>query len=341
MVSVTAMRSPRVTSRSGVAFVTQNFEELGDLWKDRESALAWACPFVLPWWLQSWWESYGDTGEPWIGVGRETGGVVGVAPLLLRGAKAQFLGSEDVCDYGDFVIAKGREIAFFDSLFEELRGSGIETLDLAALRLDARSVTGIGTAARRLGLAVSIEEIGVSYEMPLPSSWEAYLGGLDKKQRHEVRRKLRRLHEQTRRVDYRAAAGCPEMEDVETFFRFFRASRADKEAFLTPRAEVFFRKVMARACDEQMLHLGFLDLDGTPSACVLCFEIAGTRYLYNNGYDPELRDQNVGLLSKVAAIREAIDIGMKRFDFLKGAEPYKHRLGGRAVPLLRYEVELR
>ncbi len=89
-----------------------------------------------------------------------------------------------------------------------------------------------------------------------------------------------------------------------------------------------------------MLRLTVLELRDEPAASVLCFDDGSTVYLYNNGYDPRFGHLSVGLLSKLYTIRESIERGRKKYDFLKGAEPYKFRLGGRPVPLWRCSVSL-
>jgi CelD/BcsL family acetyltransferase involved in cellulose biosynthesis len=88
------------------------------------------------------------------------------------------------------------------------------------------------------------------------------------------------------------------------------------------------------------LKLYFLDLDGIPAAAVMCFDYDSTIYLYNNGYDGRFSSLSVGLLSKVLTIKESIQRGKKKYDFLKGTEEYKHRLGGKPVPLYRCQVRL-
>ena len=70
-------------------------------------------------------------------------------------------------------------------------------------------------------------------------------------------------------------------------------------------------------------------MPGAPVAAVLTFEDAETSYLYNSGYDPAHAHSAVGLLSKAYAIRDAIERGKRRFDFLRGDEEYKRHLGGR------------
>jgi len=63
-------------------------------------------------------------------------------------------------------------------------------------------------------------------------------------------------------------------------------------------------------------------------------------YLYNNGYDNDFSSLSVGLLGKVLSIKESIQSGKKTYDFLKGAEVYKRRLGGQPIQLYRCLIEL-
>jgi len=61
-------------------------------------------------------------------------------------------------------------------------------------------------------------------------------------------------------------------------------------------------------------------------------------YLYNSAYDPEYSYLSVGILSKALYIKDSIQRGKKRFDFLKGSEHYKYHLGGREVPLYNCQI---
>jgi CelD/BcsL family acetyltransferase involved in cellulose biosynthesis len=101
----------------------------------------------------------------------------------------------------------------------------------------------------------------------------------------------------------------------------------------------YFRELIDRLAQQQMLRLYFLDVDGRPAAAVLCFDYNGTRYLYNSGYDADFHDLSVGILSKVLSIQKSIEDGCGVYDFLKGAEAYKKRIGGKEVPLYRCLVE--
>jgi len=78
-----------------------------------------------------------------------------------------------------------------------------------------------------------------------------------------------------------------------------------------------------------LLKLGTLALDGKQVAQLICFDYNNCIYLYNSGYNPDYVSLSVGLLSKALAIKDAIEKGKKKFDFLKGAEVYKYHLGGK------------
>jgi CelD/BcsL family acetyltransferase involved in cellulose biosynthesis len=87
-----------------------------------------------------------------------------------------------------------------------------------------------------------------------------------------------------------------------------------------------------------MLRLYFLDLEGRPAACALCFENADTLYLYNSGYDRQFAALSVGQVCTILTIKEGIAGGLKCYNFLKGDEVYKKRLGGKPVGLVRLRL---
>jgi len=90
-----------------------------------------------------------------------------------------------------------------------------------------------------------------------------------------------------------------------------------------------------------LLRMCILEIDRTPAAMVMCFDYDNCVYLYNSGYNPEYRSLSAGLLSKALCIKESIQNGRERFDFLKGDETYKYRLGGTEVPLYRCQITMK
>ncbi|MDP3016985.1 MAG: GNAT family N-acetyltransferase, partial [Deltaproteobacteria bacterium] len=60
-----------------------------------------------------------------------------------------------------------------------------------------------------------------------------------------------------------------------------------------------------------------------------------------NGYDPKYSFLSVGLISKVLCIQDSVERGRSKFDFLRGAEEYKHRLGGKEVNLYGCQISFK
>ena len=90
-----------------------------------------------------------------------------------------------------------------------------------------------------------------------------------------------------------------------------------------------------------LLRFGVLQLNASPVAAVMYFDYQDKVYLYNSGYDPQYSSLSVGLLCKVLCIKDSIQRQRKGFDFMKGAEVYKYRLGGREIPIYSCQIVLR
>ncbi len=319
----------------------ESLDNLSAYWTDSRQNLSWPSVFILPAWLKVWWQVFGEGNELFVRAVRRGENIIGIAPLRVKEETARFLGSTDVCDYQDFIIATGMESDFFSTLLDDLRQNGIRHLDLKHFRPDSTVLTGLVPLAERLGCEVTLTQEDISLELDLPSTWDAYLAILSAKHRHEVRRKLRRLAE-AGEIDYRFVNDGPAVPDaMSTFFKMFVESRQDKADFLTERMESFFRRLAAAMSEIGLLRVGVLGLDGKAVAEIMCFDYNSCIYLYNSGYDPDYISLSAGLLSKVIAIQDSIAKGRKRFDFLKGAEMYKYHLGGREVPLYRCQINLK
>jgi len=318
----------------------ETFASLFSHWRDPRGRLLWNCLFVLPGWLQTWWNTFGSESSLNLFSLKKDGELLGIAPLRLDGQAASFIGSADICDCLDFIVVPGREDDFFRRLLDALNSQGVASLDLRCLRPDS-TVTGyLENLARLQGCQVSVEPDGITMEMELPPTWDEYLLNLSSKQRHETRRKLRRLYE-SGDVSLRLLQDPgPIRENMDVFFSLFRQSRADKTEFMTEQMEAYFIALAQVMAEDGVLNLTFLDFNRQPAAVTMSFDFLNTTHLYNNGYNPELNHLSLGVTSKALSIRDSIEQGRTRYDFLKGTEEYKYRLGGREVRLSRCVIEL-
>ncbi|MDP6510440.1 MAG: GNAT family N-acetyltransferase, partial [Dehalococcoidia bacterium] len=279
--------------------------------------------FFTPFWVGAWWGQLGD-GELRLLSIRRGGKLAAVAPLVKRDQIFCLAADNDLCDYADIAVRRGEEKGVASAMLEYMgrHGTGFR---FGPLLPQSSLLSHLAPLAQQQGYAITQREMRTAVSLELPTTWEDYLQSLSGKDRHEVRRKLRRLYGADG-ISFTVSQATPFR--LEQFFFMFRASRADKEEFLTPQRESFFRTMMGKMEDRGHLRLYFLEVNEHPVAAALCFDYRDTLYLYNNGYDPQFSALAPGLMSKVLALQEAIQQGKRVFDFLGGAETYKLRLGG-------------
>src|SRR4030042_6252431 len=328
-------------SKSDGSVTLESFDSLTSYWLRSESLLIWNCIFVLPPWLEIWWQYFGAEAELYLGAIRKGGTIAGIAPLLVPATEASLLGSTDLCYYLDFVIVPGKEVDFFNILLDDLQRRGIRRLNLRPLRPNSTVLTYLVSIAKNRNYDVSRKVEDVSLELDLPPTWQEYLNTLTQKQRHEVNRKLRRLGE-AGDVIYRVVGdGDSLLDSMDLFLRLFRESREDKAIFLTNRIESFFQSLVKATARSGLLRFGILELHASPVAMVMYFDYNNSVFLYNNGYEPKHSFLSVGLISKVLCLKDSVERGRSKFDFLKGAEEYKYRLGGKEITLYGCEISFK
>lgn len=327
-------------SKSEYSVTSLTFDQLSACRQDTDRLLPWECLFMEPAWMQVWWNHFGAGMTPCILAVRHKKNLIGIAPLMADGTTACLLGHPDLCDYMDFIVAPRRGPEFFTVIIEYLQNQGLVLLNLKPVLNESNVVKDLIEIASDLGCRVVCKPDEITYAMALPSSWEAFLKQLSGKQRHEIRRKLRRL-DAAGQVEYRIIEDIDAVHaEIDIFMALFRSNRPDKAAFMTSPMEAYFRSLAKSMATHHMLRLAFLELDGQPAASVLCFDNGSTVYLYNSGYDLSFSSLSVGLLSKVMSIKDSIERGRRKYDFLKGDEKYKRYLGGRPLPLFSYRIHL-
>lgn len=289
-----------------------------------------ATVFDLPTWQKTWWEHFGDTkSERILAVCSDEGAIDLLAPLMQEGDVVSFLGGTDLVDYHDFVCLGDAPHSCIKAIMGELSAdSGVNKLLFESISDISQTLEKLPAITREFGWNVEVEKEDVSPRLELSGDWEEYVSSLRKKDRHELRRKMRRLDAagEVRHIELSAR------EDVETaltdFFALHRLSTPEKNEFMTPEREQFFRDVSAKLADSGVTRLSFLELDGKRVATSLSFVVGNVRYLYNSGYDPEYGRLAVGLLNHAFTIQKSIEQGHTVFDFMRGNESYKYHLGG-------------
>jgi CelD/BcsL family acetyltransferase involved in cellulose biosynthesis len=86
------------------------------------------------------------------------------------------------------------------------------------------------------------------------------------------------------------------------------------------------------------VRLSFLTVGRRRIAAGIHLESDDTWMFYNAGIDPDSRDLSPGVLLAARYAEAALAAGRRRFDFLRGHEPYKYEWGAIDEPIQRLLV---
>ena len=327
--------------------IASRVEDIASLRPEWECLLSQspADTIFLSWeWQSLWWRvfgtSLGQTGTQLHALtGRDADGLIGIAPLLRVGRELHFSGGDEIADFLDYLATPGREAEMASLILDHADEIGWDLIDLRNLREESLGLGYLVPEARKRGLLVEVEQEDVSPKIVLPPTWEAYQESLSKKDRHELRRKLRRL-QSAGQVTW-GAVGDPvtRRADVAEFIKLHRLSADAKADFMTAEMEEWFQSLVEHFEPLGKLRLYFLEIDGVRAASVILFDYKNRFLLYNSGYDPEFARLSVGLALKAYCIHDAIALGRETLDCLQGSESYKYDLGAKDAPI--YHVCIR
>ena len=301
-------------------------------------------PFLSPTWHEIWLKHFGQSLDTKVVTFRSPEGTLAALGVFSNDPgeggrdRLALLGGPDVSDYRDLVIAPGKEEEACAALAQFFQEGPWAVLQLNGISEFSPTAQFFPSLAQSLGLHMSREIEEVSLYLDLPATWDEFLTGLKSKDRHELRRKMRRLERE-------ASAHLVRVEDVpslqrkmEVFLDLHRKSRKDKAEFMTPGMEAFFREISMRFLEKGWLNLSLLQLEGKEIAALFSFDFGGTEYVYNSGYDLQFGPVSPGIVLAALCIRRAVEQGMAGYNFLRGKEEYKYHLGGKEEKIYQMMV---
>jgi len=249
--------------------------------------------------------------------------LVGIIPARITDHKLELIGDERVTDINGMIHFPRYEDRIIEHLAEHIIQNDLE-IDLYPLEEDSPLATALST--RLSGLTVQKKDSCPLLE--LPRTWEDYLIGLAAKSRHELRRKMKKVNGVSLR-DVQAS-------DIERFFKLMSLSDREKKDFLQEDVIAFFREISMVFHKMGWLRMRAAVVSGHVIGMILAFASVGRVYLFNMGFDPAFRDLSPGIVTIGLDIRAAIEERYDYYDFLRGDEDYKYRLGAKE----RYTVRV-
>lgn len=302
--------------------------------------------FATPEWHRAWWQAY-QPGELYLlACHDDTDTLIGLAPWFIDSSSEQrvlrAVGCVDVTDYVDLVMDARYTAQVMDCMSDYLaqHRADFDRIELCNIPEDSPTYTHFSTLLQNHGFSTATEVQDVCPVITLPDAWDSYLSQLGKKDRHELRRKMRRAHGQGT-IDWYTVDDTHDLDaELDQFLRLMADSDPEKAQFLTlPHNEAFFRGVMPMMFQRGWLKLHFLTINGEAAAAYLNFEYDGRVMVYNSGLWQEFASLSPGIVLLGHTIMDAIARGMQHFDFLRGNETYKYHMGGVDTRIYRLRAD--
>jgi CelD/BcsL family acetyltransferase involved in cellulose biosynthesis len=303
-------------------------------------------PFSRYEYLTEWWKTLG--GGEWkdaelvLVSANENDQIVGIAPLFIAeydGQRALLLiGSIEISDYLDLIVREADLPRFLSGLIDFLASSLADTLrsnsgqawralDWYNLPDNSPTLTALKAESATRGWNYHEEIYRPTPRIALNGDFEEYLSRVEKKQRHEIRRKMRRAAE-SGRVRFTVVDKNVDIEpELETFFHLM-IQDPGKAEFLHEVMRDQMSKSIRTAYEQGYLWLAFLEVDGVKAAASLNFDYKNKLWGYNSGVSREHMELSPGWVLMAHVIQWCCENGRTEFDFMRGDEDYKYRFGG-------------
>lgn len=330
------------------------FEQLRAEWNALLRNSAADTPFLTHEWQKTWNDCLCSCeGELHLLTVRDGGALLGIAPLFVVPEPDQngqpqrllrLIGSVDASDYLDLIAVRGREREVFNAMLDALEQSNSwDVIDLWNVPEASMTRVLLPELIAARGWTLIDEKQVVCPIIQLPTTFDDYVQSLDKKERHELRRKIRRA-EATEGVAWYAITGQDHTHDLdeaaESFIALMMKSRSDKSDFMTDDMRRFFHQMIHATHAGGFLHLAFLEVDGVKVATYLSFDYNQKRLVFNSGLETEgFQSLSAGIVLAARIIDEAIQLGYSEFDFLRGDEKYKYQLGAKDTWIYHVRVD--
>ena len=325
-------------------FSELNVQEWNDLLKDSVSDT----PFLRHEYQRIWWEHRG--GGEWQNAqlvlvsAREDGRLVGIAPLFIAEYESKpallLIGSIEISDYLDLIVRMENHSRFLTGLLDFLASSFADSwsaIDWYNLPDSSPTLAALKTESEIRGWTHLEEIYRPTPRIALNGDFEEYLSRVEKKQRHEIRRKMRRAIESERGVRWFISDMADPEAEIDAFLKLMEQD-SNKAGFLREPMRTQMREIICAAHENGWLWLAFLEADGQRIAAALNFDYGNKLWGYNAGVNRDFMDLSPGWVLLAHILQWCCENGRYEFDFMRGDEEYKYRFGGVNKYVMRVKV---
>jgi len=321
-----------------------NAQEWNDLLKNSVSDT----PFLRYEYQQAWWEHRG--GGEWTQAelvlvsAREDEKLIGIAPLFISEYDGQsallLIGSIEISDYLDLIVRMDDHARFIAGLLDFLASSVTDTwrgIDWYNLPDSSPTLAALKAESTQRGWTHHEEMYRPTPRITLNGEFDEYLGRVEKKQRHEIRRKMRRAEESGRDVRWFISDMADVEAEIDAFLGLMEQDQ-NKAGFLHEPMRAQMRAIIRAAHENGWLWLAFLEADGQRIAANLNFDYNNKLWGYNAGVNRAFMDLSPGWVLLSYVLQWCCEKKRTEFDFMRGDEEYKYRFGAVNQYVMRVKI---
>jgi CelD/BcsL family acetyltransferase involved in cellulose biosynthesis len=311
-----------------------SFEQISDYgiqWNDLLKKSADNHVFLTYEWLTTWWKHFGENRDLVLLVAVDGGKIIAAAPLMrstyrlfgLKLKNIEFVGSL-TSDYAGFILTdKHQECT--NLFFEYLKDYSWDCIELKCLPEQGQTASALKSMPSNLG-HLKEREMDICPYSVLSSTIDEYYKGLSTSFKRDLRRKEKKL-----RKNYTVGfklydefSSLKESMNVLVDLHQMRMKSLDKKGVFHDSQKCDFHLELAERFDEKgWLYLSFLTANDEPISAEYCFSYNQKAFNYLAGFNIDYGRYSIGNLGTKYAVDHAIKMGLKEFDFMRGAHSYK------------------
>jgi len=296
-----------------------------------------AGPFHRPGWVRAFLAAYPPAGEAAALTVRDdaTGALHALLPVVRRGGTAAVPANAHTPAVGP--VADGPESR--SALAEALVGLGAPALALAPLDAGDPFAEALRRAAGARRRVLRERTVLRSPYADVPPEGPAAM--VSRNMRKEVGRHRRRLEERGElRLDVARgrADGHAALDDLVRIESLGWKGEEGTAIASDPASARLYRAVVDWAADTGRLRLAVLRLDGRPVAAELDIAQGATLHSLKMGFDPDFAKSGPGHLLAWMLIEALLPEGLRRYEMLGDADPYKMRWTDRVHEMREFLV---
>jgi CelD/BcsL family acetyltransferase involved in cellulose biosynthesis len=307
-----------------------DFQKMSDIW-NRVLEKSRSNNIFLTWeWISTWWKHFGEGRKLLVLLLKKDGRIIGIVPLMYAQKKMnlvslgmiEFIGV-GLADYSDLILTEEEEDCI-NAIFDFLERLHLEwdVMDLRHIPGNSDTANMIQRVGRKRGYPIVRKETICQY-VPLDRSWEEYYRTLSAKMRKNLSSSLRKCNTICMKHIEDAKDLKDSMQDFFNIYAKWLGQRHDDvpldnlDGFLIDLAYAFLER--------GWLNLSFILLDKRPISSHFSFIYDNVFYSYQTPWDESYSNYDIGNLHNMFLLEYSMKNGLKKFDFLRGDEPYKAR----------------